>query len=480
MTFPNSNGGGAANGGTGTFKGLGGQSIQLPISEPKTTETTIPNNGNPAPSNEPVNELIAFNANPNFDKFASTVILEKYGKPDGLFFNKTGDIVNEKNEVLQTKADYEAKATEYKTTQNSLASDYIKELESITLEDGSTGTINEKGEVVVENKVVLTSEQLIDYVRDNVDLSVVSLKGSLPEIISKLSGYEALDEEGKPLSFEDTPEGLAKREKHIVESVANKLAVEKFNSILEEYPGLDDVINHIKVTGSVAGYGIKNTYEGLKIDAKNATQQFNIIVEAEMASGKNLEEATEIANLFKDNDKLVEKSNSALARLQQSEKDAKLLRAKAAADMEIENRREYDNQVALIDKTIKAGKLLTYTIPETIKVTDDNGVIHSVNKSAFVDYVTKPIYNGLTGEQLDASKESIERKLFFAYLRFTKDNLNQLVENKANDKLVEKYRSSQRNLHMGGKNLIIKPSNTNTNSKISTGGLGATSTFEKA
>lgn len=481
--------GNLSNEGQGAFKGVGGVTIQLPITTPKPASNsnpdasiiTNPNPANPSFGNNQIT-TIEFEKQEGIDKITSEYILSKYNNSkDGLFFNTKGDVVNEKGEVLYTKDKYTEEVNSIKESNKNNASKYIKTLETITLADGKQATVNANGELIdSNNKVVMTKDQLIQYVIDNVDIDNTPEGESLPEIVSKLSGYSIVDEHGKPVLFEDTYEGMAKRDKMLVEQEATRIANEKYNSIISSIPGIEDAINYAKINGSLDGFGVIKSYDTIKLDPNNTTQHFNVIVENEMQLGKSQEEAVEIANLYKDNDKLIEKGKLALDSLKKRSNDFRTKLANDAAEVELEYERNIAEQTNNIANIINSGKILNFSIPEVIKIKDDNGVIKSVNRQQFIDYVTKRTYQGkYTAEQVDAAKEPLDRKVLFALLRFTKVDLTQLVSNMADDKLVKKYRAEQRNLSLGtNRHLNINPNNsTNTGTPIIKTNLGARSTY---
>ncbi|MFA5395136.1 MAG: hypothetical protein WC346_03875 [Methanogenium sp.] len=461
------------NEGSGVFKGLGEKIINLPITTPKPT-----NDLNNPPVNQPSNipnnpstpdNIISFDKKEGLDKITNDVILSKYNNSkDGLYFNSNGDIINEKGEVLLPKDKYETEVNTLKESKIKLAADYIKSLDKVTLEGGKEGTINANGELVdANNQVVMSKDQLTQYIIDNVDLDIATNDGSLPDLVSKMSGYEILDEHGNPMVFEDTIEGMAKREKILVEQEATKLANDKYKQLISSLPGIEDAINYTKINGSLDGFGVIKNYDSIKLDNNNATQQFNVIVENEMALGKSQDEAMEIATLYKDNDKLLEKSKLALDSLKKRSNDSKIKLAQEAANAEIEYENSIKEQTDNIANIINSGKLLNFSIPEILKVKDNNGVIRSVSRQNFIDYVTKRTYQGkYTSEQLDAAREPLERKVLFALLRFTNVDFSQLVSSMADDKLVSKYRNSSRNLNLGGNSKILNINNTNSPGSI--------------
>jgi hypothetical protein len=456
----------------------GNQPIVAPVNPVNVDPTpTDPKSGDPnyvAPDSGGGDQPIAFDAT-KFDKLSNSFITSKLQSVEGVFVNKTGDFVNEKGEVVLPKSTYDSELTAYKTSQLEGVNTYIDGLTSFVMLDKDNKEVNctldaNKNVIGADGKIFMSKEQLASFLTDNYTVEELTAEGEdddatiTPEFInalSELSGFKALDENGNVVEFDSSLQGLAKREAYIINTEAGRLADELLNNFINKYPDLEDAINYVVSKGTLEGFNRGKDYSTVKVDKTNEAGMIDIILDAEMARGRTRQEAVRIVNAFKDGGILESMANDSLTYLAKLDKDRKDSIKEAAIDAENEKQALIQQRIKESTEIINNGKILNWTIPETIKVKQSNGIIKNVSRQAFIDFVTKPLENGYTADQILSSREDINQKLFISYLRFTGNDLTQLIDGLANSKIVERFKANKSVVKFGGS---ANRNNSNTSS----------------
>ena len=394
------------------------------------------------PDNSELSEL------KDLSPIASDFLSTKYGDDlELLRLDKEGNVTNIDGEVLVTKDDYEKGITKTKETHVEKAKDYIKSLETFRVEDEDgkyyDAKINENGELVDDDgNVVMSADELVDSVIEEGDyVDYDPNEEPIYDSANKITGFEFTDDEGNPVEFDETPEGLAARDLHLVQTYGIRTAQEQINKFFQENPHIEDFYNYVKVNGSPEGYGNQTSHENITIDKDNESQHFNLVVEAEMLRGNTRERAENIAEMFKEKDKLFEEAENSLSFIVGKEKESRQQRKEAVIAQQQEEQANKEAHANNVKEILERGKVLDYTIPKNIKVKDKNGIIRTATVNDFFEYVTQDTGNGLTRSQLDAKNEDLEYKLLIDYLRFTGNDIDYLVNQKSNQKAVNSFKS---------------------------------------
>ena len=406
----------------------------------------------------------------DLNPISSDFLSSKYGDDVNLLkVDEDGNITNTEGEVLVTKEDYDKGIKDTKSNHVELAKNYIKSLETFRVEDEDgkyyDAKINEKGELVdSKGNVVMSSEDLVNNViteGDYVDYDPDET--SIYESANQITGFDFVDENGESVEFDETPEGLANRDLHLVQNYGVRMAQEQINKFLQDNPEMESFYNYVKVNGTGEGYGQRTNHEGIQIDKSNEDQQFSLVVEAEMVRGNSRERAENIAEMFKEKDKLFEESENSLSFLKSKDQEYRQADKEKVAKQQQEaqaNKEKYANSVkGLLEK----GKVLDYTIPKNIKVKDKNGVIKTASINDFFEYITVDQGNGLTQSQIDAQSEDMEYKVLIDYLRFTGNDINYLVNQKSNQKAVNEFKNKFSRSRTKVPKATIKVNNPNRN-----------------
>ena len=434
----------------------GGESLEVyglnnPSTAPK--QEDVDPLKDPSTVSKPTNTL--FDATKS-DKYVVSAITSKLNTTDNIYTNSNGDIVNLDNKVLIPKSELDLIANTNKTADTTKLSTFIDGLKdefvvtkdnaefSVTIKDGNL--VTSAGEVVMSkeeflNHLLLTYNNVDDLINGTESTEELLLDNAFVDNISKLSGYEALDEEGNILEFEPTIEGLAKREAYIVDQYGTQLANDKLNEFISTY-GLQDAINYAMAKGSLDGFSVDKSYSNITVDKANETGMIELIVEAEMSRGRNRQTAMTMVDSFKKAGIMEAMANDALSYLKAQEDNAKLARRQAAIEAEQTKLkiRAADNDY--YKARVEAGVISNFKIPETIRITDSKGIIRPASRKDFLDFLTIPVNKGYTSNEILEANQSREEKLLLSYLRFTNYDISQLIDQMAETKIANKYKSS--------------------------------------
>lgn len=305
--------------------------------------------------------------------------------------------------------------------------------------DDDGNLIDAAGKIVVKKDEIKTNDKGEIILPDGVEPP----KGSADElpmidiVKNKLAAdfeFDFKDENGKPLTFDDTEEGLSQ----LVEYAINAGLDAERDNIFHDEPRVQAYYNHLKAGGSDSAFFTREqSWKGFALPAdtvvddnanrirkdvivNNFLTRFNYASAAEADKPAIRARAEKFAQMTEDAGNLVSESKVSLKDLQQLEIDTD--KARDDRNREILKQREARNRehYNTIATTIKTGDLKGINIPAN-------------ERQAFLDYVSKPITDKReTQSMLDRKKEAIELSLQLEYMRFKGFNLDDLVSAKAN------------------------------------------------
>lgn len=308
--------------------------------------------------------------------------------------------------------------------------------------DGVSYSVNDKNELIdADGKVFKTSEELAAIVEANKDFDENDTL--LISDIQKKIGIEVVDETGNPVEFDNSPEGIAAYVDAVVSVREDEIEETTINSLLEEYPVIEQVINHIKVHGDLSGFSEIVDRSSIVIDKDNESQQIAIIKEEWKSQGKigspdgYIEYLKTAGTLY---DTAVE-CNTTLAAINEAQVEAS---REAAAEKEAAEDAEYAAYQELINSVIDSGEILGYNIPDRITV-KRGGRQQVLGKGDFKNYISRPVdKEGNTAYMLDRNSEDtklrVEEDLIRAYLKFTGSDYSSLVSMAVNKEKVKTLR----------------------------------------
>jgi hypothetical protein len=343
--------------------------------------------------------------------------------------------------------------------------------------DGVVYTLDSNGNAIDEqNSIKYTKEQIAAFEGEPTSLGIKEL--------AKMTNIVPIDEDGKEIEYEDTPQGIAKYANDVYQIGLNQGINNYQEQLFNTYPLLGDIIDHLQLNnGSLEGFGKKLDYSSIKLDKDNETQLVNIITEARIARGESNDKIEKYIKYLKSGDSLFDESNEELKYLIAKDTEFKTTQAKQIEIQkanDIKAAEEYwgikinnNGQLLNLNKpdsiydTINKGKLKindeVYIIPDKIKITD-NGKITYKTRDDFFNYLYSPVEVVLndqrvkmTQHEVDLHNENLNRKpsndIFDAYKRFVKYDTSQFIKENVNRVAV---------------NTIIRKLSTKTNTQGAT------------
>lgn len=386
----------------------------------------------------------------------------------------TGDVeVEGKANIDKDNAGKETK-TETKTSDDTETSSTGGQEES-TLNVGDsiefddvTYTVNENGDLVNEKgEIFKTKSEIEAFLKEYTTEDA----NEVPEInvsdIQKLIGIDVVDDKGKAISFDNTPQGVAEYVNSVLELKKAEFAQAGINKLIEDYPVLNDFLNYYIANGnSYEGFGEMKDRSAIQIDESNETQQIAIVREAWKEFGKR-GNVDKYINYLKDSGQLLDAAKDDLAALQQADAEFREKNAKAA----LQAQQEYEAQVAAYWKEVKScvdkREIAGYKIPDVI-ILDRGGKQVSVTPDDFFNYIYQVDEQGMSQYQRELAKEApaerMNDELLKAYLKYTGKSYNSLLEMAVANKEVKKLRlTANKNKSAKATIKITKAAKTNGN-----------------
>lgn len=292
-------------------------------------------------------------------------------------------------------------------------------------------TVDSEGNLVdKDNKIFKEAAEVKEYlaqfeVDENKEIPI-----DVNSII-KAVGVEVTDENDKPITFDNTPEGIAQYVNEVIELQKQEIAQAGVQTLLDKYPIVADFLNYYVANGNDArGFGEVKDRSSITIDENNIAQQEAIIREA-YKENKRHGDVDAYIKYLKDTNALLDVAKSELAGLQQADAALKEQQAKEAqAKLEAERKAEADywNGVkAVVDSKEIAG----YKIPDTI-IINKNGKQIAATPNDFFNYLYQVDDKGYSRYERDLTardaKEQLQDDLLRAYLTFTGGSYSNLVD----------------------------------------------------
>lgn len=328
--------------------------------------------------------------------------------------------------------------------------------------DGVDYTIDAEGNAIAADGTVFrTATELAELIAQN---------GSEPSVLNQLQtrfGSDFKDENGNPIVFDDNEEGIAAYVETVVQSRVKEAQTAAINNLFETYPQVEQVINHLKLNGTLDDFVEIPDRSQITVSKDNEEQQAAFIREEWKLSGKKgdvnkfIDYCKNAGILY---DTAVESKeavdNIYESRLAEQKAQVEAKEAAAAA----EEKAYWDN----VEKTISKGELLGYSIPEQIQCNKDGKKV-MLSRKDFLKYVSTPVDSeGNTAYMLDEAKVDSDARmqddLLKAFLRFTGGDYASLVGMAVNKQKVLSIRTAA--AQTTGKRTVIINSKGNNSKTV--------------
>jgi hypothetical protein len=161
--------------------------------------------------------------------------------------------------------------------------------------DGVDYKLDDKGNALKEDGTVFMTKEQMDSI-DNTD--------DLISKVEKITNIIINDPDGKPITYDSTPEGLAKRELDIVSHIKSVTAKESISGFLQSNPDINAMYEYKQKNGTLEGFGTKLDYSTIKVDKSDKTQLKQFIIEDQLSRGNSLDVAKSFADFAEKNNQL--------------------------------------------------------------------------------------------------------------------------------------------------------------------------------
>ena len=334
--------------------------------------------------------------------------------------------------------------------------------EGTTLEvDGQNYKINNTGDVVDEQgNVIKPAAEVSEWIKSFEVSEEDTDKEISIEKISKALDLEIVGDDGKPIEYENTPDGIKAFVSDAIDAGKEEVAEATINSFYSQYPFIKPMVDYyIANGGSLEGYNNIPDRSNIQIDENNEAQQESIIRTAWREEQRRGNVDSYIAYL---------KSQGTLADTAKEELEALVEKDKAyAKQLEDDARAE---QARLIEESTKywqnvknvidSKKIAGYEIPDTIIVERDGKKL-SVTSNDFFNYLYRTDKDGLTAYVKDVRatkpEDVLQDEILRAYLKFTGGTYADLVKMAINEDKVKNLKLQSKNRKTAGTMRITPP-----------------------
>lgn len=306
--------------------------------------------------------------------------------------------------------------------------------------DGADYTVNKDGALVDskgvifktadETKALLAESNVIG----NNDLNIDNIRNVI--------GVDVVDEDGKPVTFDNTTEGISAYVNNVIALKSADIEKDAINSLYTTYPVVKDFINHLTANnGDYKTFGQAPDRTGITLEKENTSQQESIIRESFKEFGKGDPEG--YIKYLKDSGSLFDEASRELAALQNVDTNRKAAletQAQAAiAQAEADDKAYWNSVKSIVDSKAIAG----YQIPETIIINKD-GKQTAATPNDFYNYMyatDKDGYSQFAREMsLVKPEDALHDQVLQAYLKFTGGSYKNLVDMAINKQEVRRIR----------------------------------------
>lgn len=328
--------------------------------------------------------------------------------------------------------------------------------------DGVDYTIDAEGNAIAADGTVFrTATELAELIAQN---------SSEPSVLNQLQtrfGSDFKDENGNPIVFDDNEEGIAAYVETVVQSRVKEAQAAAINNLFETYPQVEQVINHLKLNGTLDDFVEIPDRSQITVSKDNEEQQATFIREEWKLSGKKGDvnkfiDYCKNAGILYDTAVESKEAVDSIYESRLAEQKAQVEAKEAAAAAE--EKAYWDN----VEKTISKGELLGYSIPEQIQCNKDGKKV-MLSRKDFLKYVSTPVDSeGNTAYMLDEAKVDSDARmqddLLKAFLRFTGGDYASLVGMAVNKQKVLSIRTAA--AQTTGKRTVIINSKGNNSKTV--------------
>lgn len=386
---------------------------------------------------------------------------------DDITGNGNGDSNNgDANKDKQTSSSTGGQTKDTKNPDDATANEHDLE-EGTIIEDGDNKYTVDKDGNLIDDKgnIFKAKNEVTAYlkefeVEDAKEENTIDVKS-----IQELVGVSITSEDGKAVTFENTPQGVASYIQSVIDLKLDEFAKAGVNKLFEDYPVVSDFLNYYVANGnSFEGFGELRDRSGIEVDENNVSQQEAIVREAfkEFNRRGNVDKYIQY---LKDSNELFNVAKEELEALQKADNEIREANAKEAMRVKEEEEKQLIEFWTGVRECIDKRQIAGYRIPETV-IVERNGKQISTTPEDFFNYVYQVDDKGLSRYENDLMKlspaERRDEELLKAWLKYTGKGYDSLIEMAVSDKEAKKLKltASQRKSTRGAIK-ITKPDSKN-------------------
>lgn len=338
--------------------------------------------------------------------------------------------------------------------------------------DNKKYTVDNNGNIVDEDGNIFKEAK---DVKDFIDSFTVNDNSSEDEIsidsIRKLFDIEVVDENDKPIEFENTPNGIKSYIDAVIDSREEEIAESAINTLYDKIPILKDLVPYYIANGnSLDGFlEVKDRSNIILKDDDEAQQEE--IIKMSWSEQNRKGDVDSYINYLKSTGTLADVAKEELEALKEKDEEKRRAIAEQAEQAEREAIEKEENYWKGVKEVIDSRNIAGYKIPDTIIVNKDGKKI-SVTPDDFFKYIYQIDKNGKSRYQYDLENETPETRrndsILRAYLKFVGGSYSNLVDMAINDKEVKKLKLIAKTRNTTGIK-ITKPNSDKNKGKIDFG-----------
>lgn len=386
---------------------------------------------------------------------------------DDITGNGNGDDNNgDANKDKQTSSSTGGQTKDTKNPDDVNANEHDLE-EGTVIEDGDNKyTVDKDGNLIDDKGNIFKAKNEVAAYLKEFEVEDTSNEDKIDvKSIQELVGISVTSEDGKPVTFDNTPQGVASYVQSVLDLKRDEFAKAGVNKLFEDYPVVSDFLNYYIANGnSFEGFGELRDRSGIEVDENNVSQQEAIVREAfkEFNRRGNVDKYIQY---LKDSNELFNVAKEELEALQKADNDVREANAKEALRVKAEEEKQLVEFWNGVKECIDKRQIAGYRIPETV-IIERNGKQISTTPEDFFNYVYQVDDKGLSRYENDLMKlspaERRDEELLKAWLKYTGKGYDSLIEMAVSDKEAKKLKltASQRKSTRGAIK-ITKPDSKN-------------------
>lgn len=386
---------------------------------------------------------------------------------DDITGNGNGDGNNgDANKDKQTSSSTGGQTKDTKNPDDANANEHDLE-EGTVIEDGDNKyTVDKDGNLIDDKGNIFKAKNEVSAYLKEFEVEDTSNEDKIDvKSIQELVGVSVTSEDGKPVTFDNTPQGVASYVQSVLDLKRDEFAKAGVNKLFEDYPVVSDFLNYYVANGnSFEGFGELRDRSGIEVDENNVSQQEAIVREAfkEFNRRGNVDKYIQY---LKDSNELFNVAKEELEALQKADNDVREANAKEALRVKAEEEKQLVEFWNGVKECIDKRQIAGYRIPETV-IIERNGKQISTTPEDFFNYVYQVDDKGLSRYENDLMKlspaERRDEELLKAWLKYTGKGYDSLIEMAVSDKEAKKLKltASQRKSTRGAIK-ITKPDSKN-------------------